>query len=107
MTSDDKINELEKKLASLEERYLYNIRYLTHRVAELQYEVDKLSVIVPDFAAVEKLAHDAYIASSDAAQAALVEVHRVVPLDIPHEVIFNQLPTLREARAQFMARRRN
>jgi hypothetical protein len=114
MTSDDKINELEQKFAlleqmhlALEQLYFDNVGYLTRRVAELQSEVDKLSALVPDFAAVEKLALDAYTASSDAAQQALMEVDRVVPLDMQHEVYFNQLPTMREAREQFVARRRN
>jgi hypothetical protein len=115
MTSDDEIKELKQRVASLEqklgaleeERRLYNISYLSHRLIMLRCEVHRLSALVPDFAAVEKIAHEAYIASSDAAQQALMEVDRVVPLDMPHEVYFNQLPTMREAREQFVARRRN
>jgi hypothetical protein len=107
MTSDDKIEKLEQELASLKESYLHNIRYLARRVVELQEEVDKLSALVPDFAAVEKIAFDAYVASNNAAQEALMEVDQVVPLDISPEVVFNQLPTIREARAQSLERRRN
>jgi len=107
MTADEKIEKLEQTVASLRESYLHNIRYLERRVAELQQEVDKLSVLVPDFAAVEKIAHDAYIASSDAAQQALMEVDQVVPLDLSHQIVFDQLPSIRETRAQLLARRGN
>jgi hypothetical protein len=111
---EQKFESLKQKHESLEKRYLYNESYLQHRVIMLrtevillQKEVKMLSALGADFAEIEKLAHDAYIASSDAAQQALMEVDRVVPLDMPHEVVFNQLPTMRDAREQFMARRRN
>jgi chromosome segregation ATPase len=116
-------SELEQRMASLEQRmasleqmhlslqqsYRHNIRYVSCHVGDLQVELDKLSELVPDFAAVEKLAHDAYIASSDAAQRALVDVAMAVPqaVDIPPEVSFNQLPTIREARALGIGHRRH
>ena len=98
MTSNpDKIHELEQKVASLEDRYLLQIRYLSRRICELQHELDQLSSIRPQLEAVEKLAFDAYTTSHDEVQDALTEVDNIVPLDMP-QLFFNQLPTIRETR---------
>jgi hypothetical protein len=113
---DLKFESLKKKHESFEKRYVSDDSHLQHRVimlradvAELQREIKKLSALVPEFKDVEKLAHDAYIASSDAVQRALVDVAMAVPLavDIPPEVSFNHLSSMREARALGIEQRRN
>jgi uncharacterized coiled-coil protein SlyX len=101
MTSyDDRLHKLEQKLAFLEACHREQIRFLSRRIAELQHEVDQLSSLRPDLAAVEKLVFDAHIASNGEAQDTLTEVDHILPLDIP-QLFFNRLPTIREARGNF------
>lgn len=108
MTSfSDELRELQQKIAFMESCHRDQIRYLVNRIGDLQDKIERLSSVLPDLAAIEKLALDAYVSSNEEAQDALAEVDRVVPLDIPHHVFFNQLPTIREARGQTLARRRN
>ena len=108
MTSfTDKLRQLEQKIAFMESCHREQVRYLVRRIGDLEDELKKLSSVLPDLAAIEKLALDAYVASNEEAQDALAEADRVVSLDIPHHIFFNQLATVREARGQTLARRRN
>ena len=98
MTSpDDRIAELEKKVATLEGDLLEHVRYLTRCTSKLQHEVNRLSSVHPDLQTLEKLVFDAYTESNEKAQDALFEVDDIVPLDAPSS-FFSQLPTIREAR---------
>jgi hypothetical protein len=65
----------------------------------LQHEVNQLCSVRSDLEAVEKLALDAYVASSEEARDTLSEVDGIVPLNIP-QLPFNQLPTIRESRGK-------
>jgi hypothetical protein len=104
-THDDKIQKLEEKIAFMQDCHREQIRHLVRWIGDLEEQVKQLSGALPDLAAVEKIALDAYTLSNEDVQDSLVDVHRVVPLDLPHQVFFNQLPTIREARG--LARRRS
>jgi uncharacterized coiled-coil protein SlyX len=98
MTSEsDRIAELEKKFAFFESCYHEQIRYLTWHICDLEHRLNQLASVHPDLQAIEKLVFDAHTASNDQVQDTLVNIDRIVPLNMP-ELDFARLPTVREAR---------
>jgi hypothetical protein len=80
MTSDpDRIAELERKPAFLQDCHREQVRYLMKCIFDLEYKIQQLSSLVPVVDAIEKLALDAHTASNDQVQDALVEIDRSLP----------------------------
>lgn len=114
MTSiPDRIQELEQKLEALQrrhedlqDRFVEQIPFLTRCITDLELLNRRLfSKLSEQLDAIEKVALDAYLASSQDAQNTLAEIDDVLPLDFPH-LFLHRLASMRELRQERMARRR-
>src|SRR3974377_1901389 len=108
MTSiPDKIQELEQKLEALQrrhedllDRFVEQIPFLTRCITDLELLNRRLSSRLSEqLDAIEKVALDAYLASSEDAQNTLAEIDDLLPLDFP-QLSFHRLSTIRELRQE-------
>jgi hypothetical protein len=114
MTSiPDKIQELEQKLEYLQncheflvDQHLKQGTSLTRYIFELEGKIKQLSSRLSEFDGIEKVALDAYLASSQDAQNTLAAIDDVLPLEFQH-LSLHRLATMRELRQDRMARRRD
>jgi outer membrane murein-binding lipoprotein Lpp len=94
---DDKLQELEKKIAFMEDCHREQVRFLVRCINELEEKVNELSSMPSELAAVERVAFDAYAIANEDVQATLFDAHKIVRLGdrLPHQAFFNQVTKAR------------
>jgi hypothetical protein len=95
-----RVADLEKRLHSLEGRYVASLRDSGLRIIDLEIKVQELEARLKDLDTVEKIAFAAYVETHQGAQDAILDADRVIDMDVSHSVYFNNLPSIKDGRSR-------